>query len=217
MSRNSRADSRVRRNNRNIEKAECVQYVIVTDTKGTEKIYFDGLRSNLPEEVRGNIVIRTYETHLRTMIDKCLELMQDDLQHRNGWLVFDRDEVKDFDEMIRKAEKYGLHCAWSNPCFEIWLYAYYGKMPAFMNSQQCWKSFGEEYERRTGLRYAKTDRWLYRHLLETGDEEKAIRIAVEKMNQCAREGRKKASEMHPCTMVYPLVKEIRDASKRYLS
>lgn len=167
--------------------------------------------------MRGNIVIRTYETHLRMMIDRCLELIQDDLQHRSGWLVFDRDEVKDFDEMIRKAEKYGLHCAWSNPCFELWLYAYYGKMPSFMTSQQCWKSFGEEYERRTGLHYAKTDRWLYRHLCETGDEEKAILVAMEKRNQCVREGRKKASEMHPCTMVYPLVREIRDAAMRYLS
>ena len=202
----------VKQNNR-----KTVNYVIVTNTQGTEKNYFDGLRENLPEKAKRYVVVTTYETHLKTMIHKCRTEVYKDHQFRQEWLVFDRDEVKDFDEIIEKAEGYHLHCAWSNPCFEIWLYAYYGKMPEFLNSQQCWKSFGKEFQKRTGIPYEKNDRWLYRHLMETGDEEKAIQLAIQKLNQCYREGREIPSEMHPCTKVYELVKDIKENAIRYMS
>ena len=42
-----------------------------------------------------------------------------------------------------------------------------------------------------------------------GDEEKAIQIAQQKLEQCEREGKTKPSEMCPCTTVYKLVGEIK--------
>ncbi len=32
------------------------------------------------------------------------------------WIVFDCDEIKDFDEIVREAEKKGIGVGWSNPC-----------------------------------------------------------------------------------------------------
>ena len=42
-----------------------------------------------------------------------------------------------------------------------------------------------------------------------GNEEKAIQIAQQKLEQCEREGKKKPSEMCPGTTVHRLVGEIR--------
>lgn len=40
-------------------------------------------------------------------------------QYRIPWIVFDRDRVKDFDEIIKTAGRSGVGAGWSNPCFEI--------------------------------------------------------------------------------------------------
>ena len=71
------------------------------------------------------------------MIDKCLKLTAYEAQYRIPWIVFDRDQVIGFDEIISEAEKKGIQVGWSNPCFEIWMYAYCGAMPAIQDSWTC--------------------------------------------------------------------------------
>ena len=47
------------------------------------------------------------------MIDKCLELTAYDAQYRIPWIVFDRDQVQGFDEIIKEAEDKGVQAGWS--------------------------------------------------------------------------------------------------------
>ena len=103
--------------------------MIVTDTEATERCFFTGLHQAWPEDVRNKLVIKVVETKTRTMIDKCLELTAYDAQYRTPWIVFDRDQVQGFDEIIKEAEDKGIQVGWSNPCFEIWMYAYFGSRP----------------------------------------------------------------------------------------
>ncbi len=46
------------------------------------------------------------------------------------------------------------------------------------------------------------------------NEEKAIQIAQQKLEQCIREGKAKPSEMCPCTTVHELVREIKGKCKK---
>ena len=108
---------------------ELGYYLVVTDTEATERCFFTGLHQALPEDVRNKLVIKVVETKTRTMIDKCLELTAYDAQYRTPWIVFDRDQVQGFDEIIKEAEDKGIQVGWSNPCFEIWMYAYFCSMP----------------------------------------------------------------------------------------
>ena len=50
---------------------------------------------------------------------------------------------------------------------------------------------------------------MYGKLCMAGDEEKAIQIAQQKLEQCEREGKKNPSEMCPSTTVHRLVGEIK--------
>ena len=84
---------------------ELGYYLIVTDTEATERCYFTGLHQALPEDVRNKLVIKVVETKTRTMIDKCLELTAYDAQYRIPWIVFDRDQVQGFDELLQKLEQ----------------------------------------------------------------------------------------------------------------
>lgn len=66
-------------------------------------MFFTGLHQSLPEDIKNKLVIKVVETKTRTMIDKCMELTAYDAQYRIPWIVFDRDQVQGFDEIIAEA------------------------------------------------------------------------------------------------------------------
>lgn len=181
MARDERTGNRKTREQRNKVRApELGYYLIVTDTEATERCYFNGLHDSLPYEIQDKLVIRVVETKTRNMLDKCMELTAYEAQYRMPWIVFDRDQVKDFDVIIHEAREKGIRVGWSNPCFEIWIYAYFGSMPALHESWTCCSEFGKVYESRTGQKYSKADSNIYSRICKNGDEEKAIRIAQQK-------------------------------------
>lgn len=217
MARGDRTGNRKTREQRLKESVRVPQlgyYLIVTDTQGTERCFFDGLKNDIPHELQSRLVIRVLQTRTNEMVDKCMEFMTSEAQYRIPWIVFDRDQVKDFDEIIRRAESVNIHVGWSNPCFEIWLYAYFGLMPAIGQSRNCCAEFGKVYKKKTGQKYLKTDELLYRKLCRDGNEESAIEIASQKYEQCIMAGKTKPSEMCPCTKVHELVREIRGKVKK---
>ena len=210
MARDQRTGNRKTREQRNkVRVPELGYYLIVTDTEATERCYFNGLHESLPYEIQDKLIIRVVETKTRNMLEKCMELTAYEAQYRMPWIVFDRDQVKDFDKIIDEAREKGIGVGWSNPCFEIWTYAYFGSMPALRESWTCCSEFGKVYESRTGQKYSKADSNIYRRIWKNGNEEKAIRIAQQKFEQCKREGKVKPSEMWPCTTVHELVGEIK--------
>ena len=188
---------------------EMGYYLIVADTEATERCYFDGLRKNLPENIQRKLVLKVVETKTKNLIQKCREMTAYEAQYMIPWIVFDRDEVMDFDQIIEDAEREGIQVGWSNPCFEIWMHAYFGSMPSVQESWNCCHRFGELYEKKTGHRYSKSDESIYNRLREYGDEGKAVTIAQQMYEQCVKNGYTKPSQMCPCTTVYELVKEIR--------
>ena len=134
-------------------------------------------------------------------------------QYRIPWIVFDRDQVKDFDEIIQTAEKSGVGAGWSNPCFEIWMYAYLGEMPVIRESFTCCDRFAEKFEKITRQKYSKNDRSIYQKLVQHGDEKKAIQMAERCYKRCVEDGKQKPSEMWPACRVHRLVDEIIKFSK----
>lgn len=129
LARKDRTGNRTTREQRAIRRIpEMGYYLVVTDTEATERCYFTGLHNSLPLDVQHKLVIKVVETKTQNLIQKCLELTAYEAQYRIPWIVFDRDEVIDFDKIIKEAKREGIHVGWSNPCFEIWMYTYFGNM-----------------------------------------------------------------------------------------
>ncbi len=187
---------------------ELGYYLIVTDTEETERNYFEGLRDSIPAELKERLVIKVEKARTVDLVRKALEMTGQESQYRIPWIVFDRDQVKDFDEIIKVAEKYGVGAGWSNPCFEIWMYAYFGEMPVIKESYTCCDRFAEKFEKATGQKYSKNDRDIYRKLVQTGDERKAIQVAERCYKRCVEDGKRRPSEMWSVSNVYRLVGEI---------
>lgn len=183
-------------------------YLIVTDTNETERNYFEGLRDKIPAELKDHLVIKVEKAKTAELVERALELAGQDSQYRMPWIVFDRDEVKGFDEIIQAAEKHHVGVGWSNPCFEIWLYAYFGEMPVLAESCVCCERFAEKFEKVTRQKYNKSDKKIYKKMKQFGDEEGAIKLAERYTRQHLENGKKKPSEMLPGSKVYQLVEEI---------
>ena len=78
--------------------------------------------------------------------------------------------MQGFDEIVAEAVSKGIQVGWSNPCFEIWMYAYFGAMPAIQDSWICCSDFGRVYENKTGQKYSKADEQMYGKICKAGDE-----------------------------------------------
>ena len=115
-----RAGKRRDRNKRvGIRVPELGYYLIVTDTEETEKNYFEGLRDSIPAELKDRLVIKVEKAKTVELVERALELANKEPQYRIPWIVFDRDQVKDFDNIIQAAEKSGVGAGWSNPLHAV--------------------------------------------------------------------------------------------------
>lgn len=210
MGRNDRLGKRKPREQmRTKRNPELGYYYIVTDTKETEKNYLEGLRDSISEDFKRKLVIKVIKSRTVDLVKTCKEGANLYPQYCEPWIVFDRDRVENFDGIIKNAEQSGIHAGWSNPCIEIWLYAYFGHMPNLQDSVSCCNKFEIEYKKRTGQKYDKADKNLYKKLCTFGDEEHAIKIAQQKRKECIDKGQKIPSKMIPCTQLDRLIMEIK--------
>ena len=126
------------------------------------------------------------------LIKVCKEKAALNPQYAKLWIMFDRDEVKDFDDIINNANRQEINVAWSNCCLEVWFEAYFQNMTHCDTSEQCWKQFAKIFKKHTGKEYKKADTDIYNLLKTRGNE---------------------ASDMNPCSTVYLLVDEIQKTIK----
>ena len=109
-------------------------FLIVTEGEKTEPLYFKGLQKKINEKVNGRIdivespVIDIFGQGCSTsrLIEATEEIVKDSkVFYQNIWVVFDKDDFKDFDEAIRLGKEKGYKIAWSNQSFEYWLYLHF--------------------------------------------------------------------------------------------
>ena len=184
-------------------------YLIVTDAEKTEKNYFEGIKNIIPDSLKNDLQIKIYSNKpLAKIIDFAAEQRNKDERFRDIWLVFDRDEVKNFDKLIEDAKESKMNVAWSNPCFEIWLMSYFQIPKNIDDSQKCCETFEKVFQENTSKKYKKSEEKIYSILCENGNENSAIKRSREKYHQVRREY-SKPSKMIGCTTVYKLVEELK--------
>ena len=184
-------------------------YFIVTDTKKTEKNYLLGLRDAIPKELQRQLTIHVENAPTEKLVEKALEAAGLHSQYGEIWIVFDRDRVTDFDQIIQEAEAHGIHVAWSNPCIEVWFSAYWGNMLSAPESKDCCSQFSAAYERKVGQEYDKAEDAIYAKLCGSGSEADAIQRAERRLQAHLENGQSIPSKMIPCTTLHRLVQEIR--------
>ena len=82
-------------------------------------------------------------------------------------------------------------------------------MPTYQDSVACCNGFEKAFKQASGQKYIKSDSAIYEKLNRFGNEEKAIQLAQQKLEEHKANCKDKPSEMCPCTTVHCLVKEIK--------
>lgn len=195
----------------------CEHYLVVTDAKGTERHYLNGLKKSLPADQQNKLAIRVVQIdNPADFIAQCKKINNLDLGYKerryknHTWIVFDYDERPEFDKIIEDSLEEGFSVGWSNPCIEVWFSAYFGELCGETSSQCCQDRFKSMFTQRTRCTYTKGDEMIYGRLSTKGDEMGAIERAEKKYQEHKGNGITSPSKMCPCTSLHLLIKEIRD-------
>ena len=191
-------------------KPDLGYYYIVTDAVETEPNFFNGIRNNLHEKIKDRLVIKIKSSKTHDMVDTMLSEISKKPIIYDKWIIFDKDQVKDFDEIVARAKRNNINVGWSNPCIEILFLAYFGKSPSINDQKDCIRDFENEYSKKIGKKYQKNNKEIYKELVENGDEKFAISIIKKKYEKYLNDGIKKPSEMKGVSKVYKLLEEIGD-------
>ncbi len=188
-----------------------VYFLIVTDARETEKNYLNGIKKALPENLQNRVSLKiVHEKKPANLVEACLRFKNTEPQYNSQmWIVLDCDEVLEFDVIIEMAGNNDIHVAWSNPCIETWFSAYFESIHSSIGSKQCIDEFKDIFKKKTGKQYLKNDQDIYRHLMEYGNEVKAVKRAEQKRKEFGEMGVVQPSKMCPATSVDRLVQAIR--------
>ena len=191
---------------------QCEHYLVMTDAKGTEPHYLNGLKKSLPKNQQNKLSLKVVQTNNPAdFVPECKRIINLEPGYVNHtWIVFDYDERPLFDTIIKDAAKEGVSAGWSNPCIGVWFSAYFGELCPDTSSGCCQDTFKTVFYQKTACTYSKRDEKIYEHLSRNGDEVKAIERADRRYHEHKINGICEPSKMCPGTGIYVLIKEIRD-------
>lgn len=141
------------------------------------------------------------------LIEKTQEIVsRAQIIYQNIWVVFDKDDFTDFDEAIANAEKLGYQVAWSNQCFEYWLYLHFNYSDSALHRDEWFEKVNDlfkEFNIGEG-EYRKNYENIFEMLKADGRVKIAIGNAKRRMNNY-NPSSGKTSSYDPGTTVHELV------------
>ena len=133
MARNSRQLAR-----RSGTAAEAETIAIVCEGKKTEDLYFSGIRREFRLATARLRVVGLGVDPL-WVVQEAESLLR---QYDQAWAVFDVEAPgahaiphARLNQAIERAERAGIRCAISNPCFELWLLLHFRVQTAYINNE----------------------------------------------------------------------------------
>ena len=130
------------------------------------------------------------------------------MQFDRVWVVFDKDDFKDFNEAIAMAEGLGYGSAWSNEAFELWYCLHFIFLNTGISRSEYIKQIEKALKLKTGdnsFTYMKGNPCIY-HLLQQYGNEDMAKLHAARLRRLFI-GTNYASH-NPCTMVDKLVDEL---------
>ncbi len=197
-------------------------YLIVTEGKCTEPLYFKGIKAKIEEKIGGSIeVVQAPQIDISgkglgtgKLLEITDKIVKDSkINYQNVWIVFDKDDFEDFDEVIKEAKRKGYKVAWSNQSFEYWLFMHFEYSDSALHRDDWTKKLDDKFkELNLGSgKYCKNDANIY-DLVNTYDGvNAAINHAKRRMADFDAD-KHRPSKYDPGTTVHELVQEL----KQYL-
>lgn len=195
-------------------RAQIVRFLIVCEGEKTEPNYFKAFIDNRRSEVK-EVNVKGCGCSTCQLINEAKKI-QEKLEHERQvpfdrvWLVFDKDEFKDFNKAIADAKKEGMNCAWSNQAFELWYVLHFQYLDTGVDHKQYIGMIEDKVMKASKsktFKYKKNDVGFYQILHEHGNEDFAFKNAEKLRNR--HKGKVDYAAHNPRTEVDLLVNELR--------
>lgn len=200
-------------------------YLIVTEGERTEPLYFGGLKKLIEENVGGTINVANVDspsievcgqgTSTTRLIEIAEKMAKDSkIIYQNIWVVFDKDDFKDFDEAIKDGVDKGYNIAWSNQSFEYWIFLHFNYSDSALH-RDVWCDKLDEIFKTHRIKdgtYKKNYSDIYEICDTYGSVDAAIKNAKRRMAdfKCGVDA---PSKYDPGTNVHILVEELKEYLK----
>jgi hypothetical protein len=195
-------------------RAEIVRFLIVCEGEKTEPNYFKAFTDRWSEVKEIKVTGCGCSTcQLIIEAKKIREKLERErpVPFDRVWLVFDKDDFKDFNKAIEDAKKEKMNCAWSNEAFELWYVLHFQYLVTGVDRKQYIEMIEDKVRKASKnkkFKYKKNDVDFYQILQEHGDEEQATKRA-QRLRGIRGEEKNYAAH-NPRTEVDLLVAELRD-------
>lgn len=192
-------------------------FLIVSEGKKTEPLYFDGLALYINTKYGKSIdvekpLITTQGEGKNTvsLVEAAAKIAsRASIRYSQVWIVFDKDDFLDFDDAIDLATRYGFQVAWSNQSFEYWIYLHFNYSDSALHRDDWVKKLNELFKDRhiDPSGYQKNNPKIFDIVTAHGSLKAAVNNAarIEKNRMgCAR-----PSKCDPGTTVHHLILELK--------
>lgn len=196
-------------------------YLIVTEGERTEPLYFGGLKKLIEEKIGGTIDVKKADTPSIKICGEGLStnrlieiteriVKESKILYQNIWVVFDKDDFDDFDEAIKRGNEKGYNIAWSNQCFEYWIFLHFYYSDSALRRDEWFERLNEIFKSakiKSG-EYKKNYTDIYDICSTYGSVDAAISYAKRRMSDF-KKGIDCPSTFDPGTTVHNLVIELK--------
>lgn len=177
----------------------------------TEYHYFEGFKKKLDKYDLINLKLEIEKMKNKGGASPD-ELLEHAIKNKNvneeTWIVFDKDEFKNINSVICRAEKNAINVAFSNPCFELWFLNHYDYRDTSLTTSQCIKSTEKKFKEKHEKEYLKNDTKCFDYVYPK------TKIAIrnsKKQYEKIKEISINADDQNPSTLIYLIVEKLEKA------
>ncbi|MEL7655187.1 MAG: RloB family protein [Bacillota bacterium] len=190
-------------------------FLIVSEGTKTEPFYFDGLAEYINHEYESSINVAKPQLDIHgegkctvSLVEAAANIdSRAHIVYGHRWVVFDKDDFNDFDEAIKLANSYGFKVAWSNQCFEYWVYLHFHYSDSALHRDDWFEKLDMLFKN-LGIvdGYKKNNEDIFNIATTRGSLKYAIANAIRM--ELSHNKYKKPSQCDPCTNVHNLILEL---------
>ncbi len=176
----------------------------------TEPNYFKKLTSNINKEE--DIKVETEgkgksPTEILTNVEN-MKLKSDYMiDNENIFIIIDKDNFIDFEDVIKTCDDIGYKCGWSNPCFEIWLLSHFNYIDSNLSTKDCIQKVEQEFKKKFEIKYEKNSKQVFELLKKETYLKNAFKnTKKQKRNKKENMDKKSFDEANPCTNVDDIIR-----------
>lgn len=202
-----RALKKDKRDRKEGTKKQRVNIIVFCEGKRSEPNYLEALKQLSSSKKNIYIEVEGKGKGTVSLVKKAKNQVEKSCKEYDSvWVVFDKDDFKDFNDAIKMATDCNFNCAWSNEAFELWYVLHFQDLDASVGRTDYIKIIEKHLgEKIADFKYDKASASMYELLTTYGNPNRAAERAEALYQGHQLENSTNYEGYNPCTCMHKLV------------